>query len=152
ALLMTAASWIALARRRPLRVLLTTSITAGILWALVAAGLGWMWLNGTAPPMPNPSGPIATAILIDSSPSMDYRHLNKTRLQEATETAQWLIDRMPPESQAALIGGEGLARLSSDRITLKRQLERLSVDGQAVPMPQRIAQAVDLVRQSDLDR
>ncbi|MFO0068485.1 MAG: BatA domain-containing protein [Pirellulaceae bacterium] len=152
ALLMTAASWIALARRRPLRVLLTTSITAGILWALVAAGLGWMWLNGTAPPMPNPSGPIATAFLIDSSPSMDYRHLNKTRLQEATETAQWLIDRMPPESQAALIGGEGLARLSSDRITLKRQLERLSVDGQAVPMPQRIAQAVDLVRQSDLDR
>jgi hypothetical protein len=143
---------VAFATRRPLAVMLTTGIIAGL---LVLGTGGWVVLaatTGVAAPTQNATGPIATAIILDTSPTMDYQFENETRLEAAREKCDWLIERLPVGSQVAIVGGRGGARLSQDIAAAQRQIERVEISGASTPLPQRIDTAIDLVRSSDLER
>ena len=50
--------------------------------------------------------PVAAALIFDTSPRMEYREENRTRLQAAEETARWLLTQLPPESDVAVLTSE----------------------------------------------
>ena len=47
--------------------------------------------------------PVAAAIVIDTSPRMQYRHQNETRLEKAQRMASWLIRQLPNDSELAVL-------------------------------------------------
>src|SRR5947209_6759097 len=50
--------------------------------------------------------PVAAALIFDSSPRMEYREDNHTRLESAAETARWLLTQLPRESDVAVLTSE----------------------------------------------
>jgi hypothetical protein len=152
AVLATFAALLAVASRRPRRVIIPAATVAGVLWLI---SLGWTIqtaLGGKAAPVQASTGPIAAAIVVDTSPTMDYRSNNESRLELAKSLATWLIDRMPPQSQIAILAGEQNPRLGADPVTAKRQLDRVLCEGLASPIPERVRKGIELVRKSDLER
>ena len=47
--------------------------------------------------------PAAAALVFDTNPRMQYRQQNRSRLEIAQETAQWLLPQFPPESDVAIV-------------------------------------------------
>src|SRR6478736_2833851 len=70
---------------------------------VVALFLAARAAGGKSPIIGDQESPVAAAIVIDTSPRMQYRHENKTRLEAAQELAQWLIRQLPAESELAII-------------------------------------------------
>lgn len=152
ALLATGAAATAIANRKSAPLRLGTALIAVLLWGMagvwgIATGLG-----GAKQILPTSTGPIATAIILDTSPSMDYQYRNKTRLEEAKETAGWLMDRLPVGSQIAIVNSDTNVRLLADRTSANRQLEKTIVEGRGAALPQRIANSIDALERSELER
>jgi Aerotolerance regulator N-terminal/von Willebrand factor type A domain len=152
ALLATAVALTAFGSRRGLP---TTIISAAIALALWGVGGTWLGLSVTGGPsvgIPSASGPIAVAVVIDTSPSMGYKYHNVTRLEAAKEMATWLMDRLPVGSQIAIVNNDIGVRLNQDRVSANRQLDRTVVEGKATNLIQRISSSVDVLRKSELER
>src|SRR3954449_4483659 len=47
--------------------------------------------------------PIAAALVVDTSPRMQYKQQNQTRVEVAQDVAERVITQLPPESEVALI-------------------------------------------------
>ena len=47
--------------------------------------------------------PIAAALVFDTSPRMQYRNQNQTRLEVAQEVADRVMTQLPPESEVAVL-------------------------------------------------
>jgi hypothetical protein len=103
-------------------------------------------------PLVNQQGPLCAAIVVDTSPTMGYKYLNHTRLEDAKEMASWLMDRFPIGSEIAIIGNDAAARVNQDRLSAERQLDRISVEGKACNLIDRITIGIETVRKSKLDR
>jgi len=152
ALLATAAAATALATRKSRMSVGMTSLIAILLW--LASG-SWLLLAVTgnaSSVLPTNTGPIAAAIIIDTSPSMSYLYKNETRLAAAKETAGWLMDRLPNGSQIAIVNSDATARLLADRASANRILDKTIVEGRASGLVQRITNAIDALRKSELER
>ncbi|XZE45623.1 BatA domain-containing protein [Pirellulaceae bacterium SH467] len=152
ALLATGVAATAVANRKSRGLRLGTALIAFLLWAFtgvwgVATGLG-----GAKQWMPVSTGPIATAIVLDTSPSMGYQYRNKTRMDEAKEMAGWLMDRLPVGSQIAIVNSDSTVRLLADRTSANRQLEKTIVEGRGASLSQRIANSIDALERSELER
>jgi len=148
------------------------SLAAMVLWgrkrgwvaiafpAILALGLwigagfyGWAVLNRSSDtPLANNQGPVCAAIVIDTSPTMGYKYLNQTRLEDAKQMAIWLMDRLPVGSEIAIIGSDNGARVNQDRLSAERQLDRVAVEGKACDLIERITLAADTLRKSKLER
>ena len=152
AILASLTALIAYGSRRPRSVWIASLLIAISLWIASFSWGGYAMLYGKTPLVQASSGPIAVAIVIDTSPSMDYRAVNKTRLEVAKEMGAWLIGTLAPESQIAIVTTEQGLRLSPDRVTAERQLSRVTLEGKASPLPSRIEAAMELVRNSKLER
>ncbi|MFN6137565.1 MAG: BatA domain-containing protein [Planctomycetota bacterium] len=128
--------------------------------ALLALGLwmgagfyGWAVLNRSSDtPLVNNQGPVCAAIVIDTSPTMGYKYLNHTRLEDAKEMASWLMDRLPVGSEIAIIGSDNGGRVNQARLSAERQLDRVAVEGKACDLIERITLAADTLRKSKLER
>jgi hypothetical protein len=97
--------------------------------------------------------PLAAALIVDSAPRMAYRHENRTRLEQAKETALWVLPQLPAESEVAVIDARpGPAAFSVDRAAAQRAVERLEPSAIARPLTETIADALTLVRSSDKAR
>jgi hypothetical protein len=152
ALLATAAAATALATRKSRMIVGITSLIAILLW--LASG-SWLLLASTgnaSSVLPTNTGPIAAAIIIDTSPSMSYLYKNETRLAAAKETAGWLMDRLPNGSQIAIVNSDATVRLLADRASANRILDKTIVEGRASGLVQRITNAIDALRKSELER
>jgi hypothetical protein len=152
ALLATAAAATALATRKSRMIIGITSFVAILLW--LASG-SWLLLASTGNAssiLPTNTGPIAAAIIIDTSPSMSYLYKNETRLAAAKETAGWLMDRLPNGSQIAIVNSDATVRLLADRASANRILDKTIVEGRASGLVQRITNAIDALRKSELER
>jgi hypothetical protein len=128
------------------------AVLALALWAFSGVFVVSAIRNSDSIPIGNSDGPVCAAIIVDTSPTMAYKYHNATRLEKAKEMASWLIDRLPVPSQIAILGNDTGARLNPDRLSTERQLERVSVDGKATDLVDRIRTAIDLVRKSELER
>ncbi len=152
ALLASAAALLSIANRHPRSVWLSIAGLALILWLGLGAWGTWALARGSAAPTQASVGPICAAFVIDTSPTMDYRQANQSRLEVAKETVSWLMDRMPSDSQIAIVTSTQGQRLHPGRLSANQQLEKVKIDGQSTDLPARIRSAIELVRSSKIDR
>ena len=73
--------------------------------------------------------PVAAALVFDTNPRMQYRQQNKTRLEVAKETAQWLLPQLPPESDVAVVDSRSAsAAFAVDLGAARQRIDRLEAD------------------------
>ena len=98
--------------------------------------------------------PVAAALVFDTSPRMEYRQQNQTRLEVAQETAEWLLPQLPPESDVAVVdsrsGVGGVCRRSGRGAPADRAARRRP--DVAAAWPWRSRRRSQLVRESDKPR
>ena len=97
--------------------------------------------------------PVAAAMVFDTSPRMEYRLNNKTRLEEAREMAQWLVTQLPPESEAAVLNSKSTGSVfAAELAAAKQRIDRLTPTPAGLPLLTVIEDAIRLVGQSEKDR
>lgn len=117
---------------------------------LFAAGRAF---SGRSPVLGDQEAPVAAAIVIDTSPRMQYRQENQTRLELAQETAQWLLRQLPAESDIALFDSRSASgAFAADRSTAERAVARLQQATAPRPLVDVIEAAVQTVKQKPLSR
>ena len=97
--------------------------------------------------------PVAAALVFDTSPRMMYRHQNKTRLDDARETALWLLSQLPDESAVAVVDGKREApTFSVDLGVAQQRLEHLDQTAGGRPLIKSIENSLRLLGPSDKKR
>lgn len=97
--------------------------------------------------------PVAAALVFDTSPRMEYRLNNKTRLEEARETGLWLLTQLPPESEAAVLDLHSAGSVFAAELAAARQrVNRLSSTASGLPLLTVVEDALRLVGESDKQR
>jgi hypothetical protein len=115
---------------------------------IAALYLGGRALAGRAPIIGDQEAPVAAALLIDTSPRMQYRSENRTRLAAAQEMAQWLIRQLPADSELAVVDSRsGSGAFAVDRAAAEKTIERLRPVGTPRPLVESIDNAIQLVKQ-----
>src|SRR5437868_345964 len=105
-------------------------VTGG--FAILAAGLlviamfvALRAVGGKSPILGDQEAPVAAAVVIDTSPRMQYRHENKTRLEAAQDLGQWLIRQLPADSELAILDSHaGSGTFAVDRSAAEKAIER----------------------------
>ena len=97
--------------------------------------------------------PVAAVLLVDTSPRMQYRQHNETRLERAQATATWLLPQLPAESDIAVADSNlGTAVFAVDRGAASSALSALAIDAGSRPVAEALPQALDLLASSDKTR
>lgn len=97
--------------------------------------------------------PVAAALVVDTARRMEYRHLNRTRLEVAQQMGLELLARLPAGSQAAVISTRWEpATFQVDVGAARHRLRRLETVGNSQSLTDVLAEAVRLVSQSELAR
>jgi hypothetical protein len=97
--------------------------------------------------------PVAAALVFDTSPRMQYRLKNQTRLQVAQEIAGRVLTQLPRESDVAVIDSRtATAAFSIDAAIAQRRIEGLAVTAAAEPLSDMCSEALRLVDQSTKGR
>lgn len=97
--------------------------------------------------------PVAAALVFDTSPRLEYRLNNKSRLEEARETGLWLLTQLPPESEAAVLDLHSTGSVFAAELAAARQrINRLSSTPAGLPLLTVIEDALRLVGESDKER
>ncbi len=98
-------------------------------------------------------GPVAVAFVVDTGHRMLMRQANRTRLEDAAEIAEELIDRLPRGSRIAVIGTSGgPLNFAASSNAAKSALARLDAGPAAMPLSSAINAAADLLRESEFGR
>jgi hypothetical protein len=93
--------------------------------------------------------PIAAAFVFDTAPHMDYRHQNRTRLQSAQETADWLLAQLPLESEVTVVEGRSQAStFAVDLGAARQRIKRLATSPVGLPLASSADEALRLLGQS----
>jgi hypothetical protein len=89
---------------------------------------------------------LAAAVVIDNSPRMGYLEKNVTRLEAAQETATWLLEQLPPDSEVALVepGRARRAKLG-ERDSAILRTERLRISAASGPLAEAIVESINLL-------
>ena len=110
-------------------------------------------LAGSSPVMGDQEAPVAATLVIDTSPRMQYRQENKTRLEAAQEMAQWLLRQLPADSEVAIVDSRaGSGAFAIDRASAAKAVERLTTAGTPRPLVEVIESAVQLIKQKPQTR
>ncbi|MBX3420423.1 MAG: VWA domain-containing protein [Pirellulaceae bacterium] len=146
------AAAVARASQRPRGVWLSA-----LLVALALLGSAAVWglrtlQAGPALPSADSKAPVAAAVIIDTSPSMEYRAGNQTRLDAAKEMADWLIGRLPPDSQLGVLSDAPLGSLSQNPTGAANQVQLIQSTTPRVELLSRLRTAIDLVQANPLER
>ena len=97
--------------------------------------------------------PVAAALVFDTNPRMQYRQQNKTRLEVAQETAEWLLPQLPPESDVAVVDSRsGTAAFAVDVGAARQRIERLDARAMTQPLAAAVTAGLELAHESDKPR
>jgi hypothetical protein len=133
-------------------VTIALGVVAGAL-ALTALGLGLKSLAGPGVSWGSQEAPVAAVLIFDTSPRMEYRHENRTRLAAAQELADWLVAQFPADSEVAVLAGKGGGgAFAVDRAAAMQGVRRLRTTGVGRPLPELLAEATELLKKSDKTR
>ncbi|HEX5102233.1 MAG TPA: BatA domain-containing protein [Pirellulaceae bacterium] len=123
------------------------------LFLLATLFVGGRALAGRSPIMGDQEAPVAAVLVIDTSPRMQYRHENKTRLEAAQEMAQWLIKQLPADSEIAVADSRpGSGAFAVDRAAAANSIERLRPAGTPRPLVEVLESSVALVKEKSQSR
>ena len=103
AMLVAAASWL---ERKPLWMTGGLGALAALLLLSIAGYAIYTLWRGAETPIGEHDAPVAAVLVFDTSPRMQYQQENKTRLEQAQETALWLLEQLPPDSKVAVVDSE----------------------------------------------
>jgi len=160
-------------RRLLLRHILLLLLRAGAI-ALLAFALALPSIHFSGV-LGSQEAPVAAVLVFDTSPRMEYRHDNKTRMQTAREIGQWIVAQLPDKSELAVIDTRALPGepysedpseaeiagldatvapgvLHDDRGLAKQQIERLTSVADSLPVTGALKRALQLAAGSDLAR
>jgi hypothetical protein len=120
---------------------------------LVAAGwLAVQLLGSDSGPVLTGKQPVAAVIVVDTSPRMQYRQDNRTRLERAQELAAAVVKLLPPGSQLSVVDSSpDPVGLSLDLAAAQQQINSLQITYQSEPLPNRIRAALGLLADSPLE-
>lgn len=120
---------------------------------VVAAGyLGLQLASGDDGPVLSGKQPVTAAIVVDTSPRMNYRYNNQSRLQQAQEMAHAILEQLPAGSQLAILDSSPESPgLSLDLAAAGQQIDSLQTSFQSVNLVQRAKAALELLDDSPLD-
>ncbi len=91
--------------------------------------------------------PVAAALIFDTSPRMEYRHENLTRLAVAQETALWLLGQLPADSEAVILESEEPpGEFAVDLGAAEQRVKRLKPSATATPLADSIQAALELLK------
>jgi hypothetical protein len=126
--------------RKPLWISAGLGSVATLLLALLAF-LGFATFQaGAKTQVGSRTDPVAAVLVFDTSPRMLYQRENKSRLAEAQETADWVLDQLPPGSKVAVVDATGVeAVFAQDEAAASEAVERLEVT--FIPRP--LAEVID---------
>lgn len=97
--------------------------------------------------------PVAAVLLFDTSPRMQFRNENRTRLEQAQQMGLWLLSELPQDSQVAVLESSlGSAVFQVDLGAAGQRIERLETTYVAKPLPQALTEAARLLGESQLKR
>jgi hypothetical protein len=97
--------------------------------------------------------PVAAALVFDTSPRMQYRYQNQTRLQVAQEVAARMLTELPKESDVAVIDSRTTAAaFSIDSAIARQRIERLTAAAAAQTLPEMCLEALRLVHENSKGR
>ncbi len=81
--------------------------------------------------------PVAAVMLFDSSPRMQYRRENLTRLEQAQAMADSVVRELPPDSQIAVLDSRAIAPVFSlDLSAARKTIQRVQTTGAPRPFDQ----------------
>jgi Aerotolerance regulator N-terminal len=152
AALASLAAAIAWVSKRPATVWGLAAFLALLLWS--GSGI-WAYRSlslGPALPTSDTTAPVAVAMIIDTSPAMNYQSKNKSRLEEAVEMSAWLLDRLPVDSHVGVFQGLPMASLSQSPQAAATQISRITRTTERVDLLGRLKTAIDLVLADELER
>jgi hypothetical protein len=126
-----------------------TAVALGVAWLM----LGYRALFSGRPVLGSQELPVAAVMVVDTSPRMEYRHENRTRLEAAQETAAWLVKQLPADSEVAVVDSRpGGANFAIDRTAAEKAIERLRPTGTPRPLTDVILSSIGLARQNTRPR
>src|SRR5262249_54406852 len=138
-------------RRLKFRHLLLLALRCGVIM-LLALALARPSLQ-SAGLLGDQEAPVAAALVFDTSPRMQYRHQNQTRLQVSKEPAKRLMTKLPPESDVAEIYSHpASAPFPIDPPAAKQRVTRLTANAMVQPLPNLCEDALRLIGESTKGR
>jgi hypothetical protein len=118
-----------------------------------ASFLGLQALGGGTGGIGRQTAPVAAVLIFDTSPRMDYRLENKTRLQQAGDTATWLLGQLPDGSEVAVLDSRTrTAVFSVDPASAAKAVSRLQSTFAPRPLAEVLIDALQLADTSNLER
>jgi hypothetical protein len=124
------------------------SAVVGALLLVATLFAGGRALAGRSPVMGDTEAAVAAVLVIDTSPRMQYRHENQTRLEAAQKMAHWLLKQLPGDSEIAVADSRpGSGAFAVDRAAASQAVERLRPAGTPRPLVEVLEASVALVKQ-----
>lgn len=137
-------------RKLQLRHLLLLALRMAAI-ALLAAALARPSIKTTGV-IGNQEAPVAAALVFDTSPRMDYKSENRTRLQVGQEIARWLVKQLPQDSRVAVLeSGRALPVFQVDLGAAQERLARLETTPVGRPLWEVLEGAAELLDQHAVD-
>ena len=97
--------------------------------------------------------PVAALILIDTSPRMEYRHENNTRLEKAQEMGKWLVSQFPGDSQVCVCATDNdRPFFSVDIDAAERRLETLQTNYSGSSISKSLLQGLQILDNAPQER
>lgn len=97
--------------------------------------------------------PVAAAVIVDASPSMQYRFENATLLQKAQQEGRWIIEQLPRESRIAVIRNDGQSPFFSvDPGAARKRLNVMETSYAEQPLPETIESAIEFLKDTAEER
>lgn len=97
--------------------------------------------------------PVAAALVFDTSPRMDYKSENQTRLEAAQETGRWLLKQLPAESLVAVLdSAQSEPVFQVDLGAAQARLNRLETTSAPKPLWDVLTQATGLLKKGEPQR
>ncbi len=103
--------------------------------------------------LPDQEAPVAAALVFDTAPRMEYRQGNQTRLDAARETADWLLEQFPGNSEVWVLDARPAAgAFQLDVGAARERVGRLSGTTAPRPVGEALDDALKLVQESAQQR
>ncbi len=140
------AAWIAWSQQRG-RLISSVLTSAAVVLALLLVFFVVSAVQRQPPAMlGDQEAPVAAVLIFDTSPRMQYRRQNQTRIEQAQQTAQWLIEQLPKDSQLAVLDSQMTAPVFSvDLAAGAKAVQRLESAPAPKPLGQLISDGLGLL-------
>lgn len=139
---------VSLVTKRSLPVQIGSGLVTLVLAGIVLWMLSRVW-SGAGTGIGDQEAPLAAVVVVDTSPRMQYRHENRTRLAQSQEIGAWLLEQFPAGSEVAICDSKpGSGVFAVDRAAAAKSLERLRITGSPRPITDVVSSALELAKQN----